>query len=996
MRSICLQVSYCKHYPTSFQPRTILNLDIEYEHSDGDTSESEAFETEPSHEDIKASFFRLLRCPHEFQDFDAACLILSQMLSILPEDDECVSMIYEIYDNLVELQENPPADNPYSVPFVTRSNENENIARLLALVVGYEEQYGLEGKLSDLERAIGCIERVIELTDEDHPCFPEYLGILGNFLLARFEHLGDTQYLADAIYEQERAVSLVLDTRPNLCSDLGYSLLRRYRVFGELEDLDGAIENQEKAICAATNENKDTSIWIIRLADSLLLRFERLGHQADANKAVELYERVLPVNPHPDQRPAILNNLGSALQKRFMHFRNLEDINRAIRRQDEAVALTPETHINMPIWLTNLGNSLQLRFEHSSALEDIELAISHQEHALRILPQGHALNSSVLNDLGNSLRLRFGWSGEPADINQAITWLSKSVELTAVGHTERPRWLDSLGNALRQKFEMIGDLIDIDKAITVLSEAVSCSTDGHIDQPDRFNHLGNAYISRFDRLGEASDVENAIECHRKAISLDSQGGVKRISLLGDLASSLLTRFRIFRNLLDVDEAIASQREAIGVCPPGHSAMPALLSNLGGFFQTRYRHTKELEDLSESISCLKNSINLTPDDHVDKPSSYCLLGSSYEERFRRLDELDDINQAVEFHTSAVNLTPEYHMDRAAFLYELANCIALRCYTTSDTTDLDLATDTYRRAALSPVGKPMVRFRAAHKWALTAMRYRVEPLEAYRAALDIIPQVVWLGTTINRRYQDISSIGNFITDAVANAISSQEYDLALEWLEEGRSIVWQQMLQLRTPMDDLRSVDPSRADQLEQLARTLERAGSSKVAQGHSRTADPELSGEEAAQAHRRLAEEWANSVEQVRELPGFSDFLRPRKASTLMKAAQNGPVVAINVQSGRCDALVINPGTMHVSCVPLPNLTYAKAASAQKSLIRSLQLAGVRFRAERRPIKRSAPPVEHKIEDVLEFLWVDVVEPVLTYLNYLVSTTYALGRIVCMV
>lgn len=85
----------------------------------------------------------------------------------------------------------------------------------------------------------------------------------------------------------------------------------------------------------------------------------------------------------------------------------------------------------------------------------------------------------------------------------------------------------------------------------------------------------------------------------------------------------------------------------------------------------------------------------------------------------------------------------------------------------------------------------------------------PLEGYKQAVSLIAQFVWLGTTVKQRYRDAPVINEIIAEAAAAAIEHQAYDLALEWLEEGCSIVWKQILQLRTPLDELRSVNPELA-------------------------------------------------------------------------------------------------------------------------------------------------------------------------------------------
>ncbi|GGM86445.1 hypothetical protein GCM10007977_105420 [Dactylosporangium sucinum] len=68
----------------------------------------------------------------------------------------------------------------------------------------------------------------------------------------------------------------------------------------------------------------------------------------------------------------------------------------------------------------------------------------------------------------------------------------------------------------------------------------------------------------------------------------------------------------------------------------------------------------------------------------------------------------------------------------------------------------------------------------------------------------------------------------------------------------------------------------------------------------------------------LAREWDDLVAQVRELPGFEDFLRPPRIETLLPAAQDGPVVILNVSRWRCDALVVTLDD--VAVVELPALT----------------------------------------------------------------------------
>jgi hypothetical protein len=60
---------------------------------------------------------------------------------------------------------------------------------------------------------------------------------------------------------------------------------------------------------------------------------------------------------------------------------------------------------------------------------------------------------------------------------------------------------------------------------------------------------------------------------------------------------------------------------------------------------------------------------------------------------------------------------------------------------------------------------------------------------------------------------------VRKAVSVAINLGDLETAVEWAEQGRSIVWQNMLGLRTPVDDPRLVHPQLADGIQRIARQM---------------------------------------------------------------------------------------------------------------------------------------------------------------------------------
>ncbi|GAB2620255.1 hypothetical protein Aab01nite_34560 [Paractinoplanes abujensis] len=117
----------------------------------------------------------------------------------------------------------------------------------------------------------------------------------------------------------------------------------------------------------------------------------------------------------------------------------------------------------------------------------------------------------------------------------------------------------------------------------------------------------------------------------------------------------------------------------------------------------------------------------------------------------------------------------------------------------------------------------------------------------------------------------------------------------------------------------------------------------------------------------LAREWDQLVTEVRDRPGFADFLRPPRLTTLLPAAAGGPVIILNVSTWRCDALVIRTGGVEV--VALPRLTAERVAEQVQAYLTAV---GVRQRATERGAGRrdlaATAGVEEALDDCLRWMW----------------------------
>ncbi|THU89258.1 TPR-like protein [Dendrothele bispora CBS 962.96] len=661
--------------------------------------------------------------------------------------------------------------------------------------------------------------------------------------------------------------------------------------------------------------------------------FEQFGDWTAVDNAVQLMEEVIKLTPdgHTEEA-ARLDALGDALRQRFECLGKLGDIENAILVHQQAVDLTPDGDAGKVAFLNHLANALIRRFEHLGKLSDIENAILLHQQTADLVPDGDSNKAAQLNHLGNAFLRRFERLGELKDIENTIFLHRQAVDLTPDGHAHKGRWLANLGNAFLRRFEHLGELGDIENAIFANQQAVDLTPDGHARKATRLNNLGNALFRRFQHLGKLGDIENAILLNQQAVNLTPDGHADKVALLNNLGNCFVFRFEHVHELEDIENAILANQQAVDLTPDSHAQKATWLTNLGNAFLSRFRHLGELRDIENSILVNRQAINLTPDGHTDKAAQLSNLGAAFRSRFEHLGELGDIMEAI------------------------------------------LA---YKQAAENTSSNSLTRYTAACRWATLCSEHQSpsSALDAYTVVLEIIPQVVWFGQTVHRRYEELPNIGRTINAAAAMAISVGHLSRAVEWLEEGRSIVWKQILQLRTPLDELHQLYPDIADELSRVSLALDDAGTSNFQFIDSQIRHKSV--EEEAQNHRKLATQYEELLQYIRKLDGFHSFLRPKKFSELAPAAMNGPVVIINVHDSGCGALVVCPST-DIIHVPLPMVSSGEAAKMHSDLILSLQMYGDRdCKPCRNLVSQEVNIFNLNLGEILGKLWLFVAHPILS-------------------
>jgi hypothetical protein len=363
-----------------------------------------------------------------------------------------------------------------------------------------------------------------------------------------------------------------------------------------------------------------------------------------------------------------------------------------------------------------------------------------------------------------------------------------------------------------------------------------------------------------------------------------------------------------------------------------------------------------------------------------------------------------------HYQSLDALVDKHPSTCTISANLGETLMYAYFHTRESRYLDEGITAFRTAVNCETAPAFQRFSAARLWAHHADFNHESALDAYRAAIEILPRLAMFGLDVQTRQQALTyGSDGLARDAAACAIRSGQYVKAIELLEAGRAVFWSQALQLRTPMADLQVVAPELATELKCIASALERGSFRDMSEDMTDTPQKVMLMEKEASHLNHLNDMWLATLEKARQLDGFQDFLRPSRLSTLQCAAINGLVVILNASESGCDALIMTlTGVEHI---PLPELSLTDAhmlvkltQTATGSKGRYPEAVGTDIDAlvQQRPALQSlkssdearhvgrasnAPMPEYILRRVLAVIWVSVAEPVICSLKLEVNRNW---------
>jgi hypothetical protein len=399
------------------------------------------------------------------------------------------------------------------------------------------------------------------------------------------------------------------------------------------------------------------------------------------------------------------------------------------------------------------------------------------------------------------------------------------------------------------------------------------------------------------------------------------------------------------------------------------------SKLGQSFWYCTDQSRDVEDANKAITCFYEALGLTT--LTDSVRFQCLENlHSFGVRFERFPQNRPTSEAVEMavdtHHELLRLAPSGSSKRSGYLNALAISLALLFELSESVDDLDELTSAFCSSSTCLSGKPIDRIHALVQYARFAHRTMdlIKASELYVQVFHILPQLGWIThSAITQLEQWGLDITSLTADAAAcmfalsEAHDGQRQDylaLAVELLDQGRSMWWSHSFTCGQDVDDFRKQAARLAEDLDLIGHYFDaddkpnhyilvidllnqersnwwshtcrqdlndlREHTSRLAEELDRVG--QTLGAEGYPNYQEVVEEWEQLLCQIRQLPEFQNFLLPLPISKLRQVANSSPVITTNISSYRHDVLIMRPDD------DLVTLTFPKRGSDWSAVFNS--------------------------------------------------------------
>ncbi|MFI0480909.1 CHAT domain-containing protein [Actinomadura sp. 9N215] len=600
-------------------------------------------------------------------------------------------------------------------------------------------------------------------------------------------------------------------------------------------------------------------------AQTLTQRYRDAGQEAELAEAVALARRA--VRWYARQMPGVWQPRTHLAQALLC----LHEVNNDVAVVDEAIeqyaiclaqcpdeAVVARAHV-----LLELGNARRLRYERTGDLDDLQQAILAVHQARDGMPADDEHYATLLGNLSGFLYYMYERTGNESTHNEAVA--AGRAALEAEGSTRQSlRTLNNLGSSLVQRFVRTRDSRVLDEAVDLLERAVEGTPERDPELPARLTNLAEAQGYRYVQFGDLEALDESITLGRRALA------------------------------------------ALSARPPYDRLRCGTAARLGHRLRLRYVRTGDPSAPEEAAGLLREVVAALPETVPDRPHFLHLAAMALESLYQETRRPEVLDEAIAMARAGLENLQRRHGDQQGLLMALGALLSHRYDEVNDPACLREAGSSFRDAALLD-GPPTNQIVCCRLAAAVAMRdgdWRTAS-DMLDRAISLLPRLAARGLARSDQERLLKDIAGLAQDACASALQAGEPGRALTLLENGRGILFAQLLETRSDFTELRDRHPAIANRLDDLR--------ARLAAPPDPLDDPD--------EHHALAAQWDLLIAEIRKLPGFARFALPPSVEELLAAAGPGrPVVVVSISEHRSDALLLTADGLDV--VALPGVTPA--------------------------------------------------------------------------
>ena len=710
----------------------------------------------------------------------------------------------------------------------------------------------------------------------------------------------------------------------------------------------------------------------------------------ESDRSLQMLQNVIIDTTLADTNlPSRLGRCGSILEERFTYDGCLQDIDVAIELQITALNLPQISEGDVSGYYADLSKYWQKRYYHTHIQSDLASGEEAARSAVKAAGHMPVYLEAGLIQLARTkmISYQFGITENDQVIDDAISNFREAMALRPERRSNN--LLLSIGAALLAKFENGGSYQAASEGIEYLREAVDILRRQKGKGNDPFESttmstLAHALVTRYQKFSGKEDVDEAIRLYRKLVEDLDEEHVDWIGYVVDLCFALGLRYAVTRD--DVDIAEAQQRGEFAMSNVNERKslyqLLRLENMLGMIFLRKFTVNKDLKDIEAAIKHFKKCQGLAS-------APLGVLGTDMREvatgnlaqalrvKARSTKAKNDYMAAVQVCSHVISDHRKRTLQPSLTIFESLADVALSYWRQGGSSDSNetrasgsIALSACQHILQSQKTQINQKIDAAVKAAELSYflnRDRESAKTYSKMAVNSLVEAATLGLSRLDHLRLVKQFSNLPSVGLSYSILGKDApEKALQEFESARTLVWNRLLDDKSPADSLITQHPELAQKFDMFrAQLAER----REPISHYDTDRMKF----AAPDYYRVALEYTDLILQIRKLNGFEDFLlAPSNVQFMQGLARDGPIAVVNITPWYSHAVLIQDTNIHNIGLPVRN---QNCIDDHK-----------KFEEALRKVSQDLPLATSLLGQVMQSMWEGIAKPVLDALGFEKPTT----------